>query len=179
MTKGTVLTDPDGVAVYVGPTPKGFPYAGDAVSIDSHGGRIAWVSARELIAAIEKAADIEKPTVTQAPTIDDGSRWWKRGAEPEALWTEVRERPVRAVKVTPELVRAVAAGDKAPVELAPLEAVFNQRTGEPEGVTWYDHRRMMDVTAEANDNTYVILRQGQVPQMLGEQEFEAKYEEAT
>ena len=176
MSKSTILTDPDGVILDVAPAHRGSRYAEDAVAIRTGGGRIAWVSAAELIAAIEKAAGIEKLTVTQAPTIDDGSRWWKSGAEPETLWTEVRERPARAVKVTPELVRTLA-GTREHTELRELEPVFDRSTGEPFGVTWYDFRRMVDVTAEANGNTYVILRQRQVPEMLGEKEFELMYEE--
>ena len=177
MSKSTILTDPDGVILDVAPAHRGSRYAEDAVAIRTGGGRIAWVSAAELIAAIEKAAGIEKLTVTQAPTIDDGSRWWKSGAEPKPLWTEVQYRPARAVKVTPELVRTLADSGRVEADLSPLQSVFDRHTGEPFGVTWYDSRRAVDVTAEANGNTYVILRQGQVPEMLGEQEFELMYEE--
>lgn len=175
MTKRTVLTDPDGVDLEVASVPKGYPFAEDAVAIHSHGPSTAWVSARELIEAIEKAAGIEKTEVRTETFVDPDIVRYYFGPEP--LWTEVRERPARAVKVTPELVRTLADAGREQGELAPLEPVFNQSTGEPEGVTWFDYFRALDVTAEANGNTYVILRQGQVPQMLGEKEFEQMYEE--
>ena len=171
MEKSTVLTDPDGVIMDVAPIPQGRPYAEDAVAIRSEGGRTAWVSAAELIAVIEKAAGIEKLTVTQAPTIDDGSRWWKSGAEPETLWTEVRERPARAAKVTEEFVRNLL---ESPVD--GLEARFYAKTGSPRGVAFWSQGGLgQEVFVRLGD--YVALRPGQDPQVLKGSEFEAMYEE--
>lgn len=166
MSKSTILTDPDGVILDVAPAHRGSRYAEDAVAIRTGGGRIAWVSALELIAAIEKAAGLEKPAAAANPT-----------PAPKPLWAEVQYRPARAVKVTPELVRTLADSGQVEADLSPLQSVFDRHTGEPFGVTWYDSRRAVDVTAEANGNTYVILRQRQVPEMLGEKEFELMYKE--
>lgn len=135
----------------------------------------AYAPAKELIEAIEKAAGTEPTEAERLAGIEPDTSIVTDAFAP--LWTEVQYRPARAIKVTPNLVRTLADVGRVQEELAPLASVFDQHTGEPKGVTWYDYRRALDVTAEANDYTYVIMRPGQVPQMMGAMEFELTYQE--
>lgn len=180
MSKSTELTDPDGVLVSVAPAPGGTPYAEDTVAIRTGGGRVAWVSARELIAAVEKAAGLElfimdgpihrsiygaDPEGHATPMTEEAP------SEPEPLWTEVRERPARAVKVTPELVRTLA-GDNVPPELAGLEPEFDRATGEPVGVIAFDRPGLATI------GRYVVLSGAHGTSVLKPEEFERLFEVA-
>lgn len=115
---------------------------------------LVYADSRELIAAIKKAAGIEDAA-----------------AKPEdPLWTEVRERPARAVEITPELVRRLAGGD-VPRELAGLEPEFDRATGEPTGVIVFDRPGL------ARIGRYVVLSGAHGTSVLKPEEFERLFEE--
>ena len=158
--KRTVLHDPDGDTLTVERLGSGVPGLRDIDSeewvyllTDKDG---AYVNVGELLAAIEKATGAE-PEATVEP-------------KPEPLWTEVRERPARAVEITPELVRALAGGD-VPRELACLEPEFDRATGEPVGVIVFDRPGLATI------GRYVVLSGAHGTSVLKPEEFERLFEE--
>ena len=172
MTESTtaILIDADGVEVSLNgrplhnPVRAGYPSDIVQIRVDGSGGSsyMAWISAQELVAAIEKVANLG-PEPDRTPAANP---------EPEPLWTKVRERPSRAVKVTPELVRRLA-GDDVPPELAGLEAEFDRATGEPVGVVLFDRSGLATI------GRYVVLGGTRGMSVLEPEEFERLYEVAT
>lgn len=171
MTESTtaILIDADGVEVGLNgrplrdPVRAGYPADIVQIRVDGSGGSsyMAWISAQELIAAIEKVANLgPEPGRAPAPA-----------PEPEPLWTEVRERPARAVEITPELVRRLAA-DGVPPELAVLEPEFDRATGEPVGVIVFDRPGL------ARIGRYVVLSGAHGTSVLKPEEFERLFEVA-
>ena len=148
----------------------------------------AYINVGELLSAIEKATGVSRSigsvhvNITgdmDARALGEDIAFAMRGATdptpaPEPLWTEVRERPARAVKVTPELVRRLADSGQDQAELDGLGPAFSQGTGAPVGVGFYDPRRFE--TTSVPLGKYVVLRPGQLPQVMLEDEFEATYQ---
>ena len=118
----------------------------------------AYINVGELLSGIEEATGVKLEASVEPK------------AEP--LWTEVRERPARAVKVTPELVRTLA-GDDVPPELAGLEPQFDRATGEPVGVIVFDHFGLATI------GRYVVLSGAHGTSVLKPEEFERLFEVAT
>lgn len=133
----------------------------------------AYVPVKEFIAAIEKAAAAESTEAERLAPIEPSTSVVTDAFAP--LWAEVEYHPARAVKVTPELVRALADNGSAEADLAPLEAAFSPTTGEPVGVGYYNP--MTFGTTFVPLGKRVILRTGQRPQVLNEDEFEKTYRE--
>lgn len=160
----TVFTDCDGDTAEIERT-SGAPVDPDEyiyVHTSTYG---AYVPVKELIEAIEKAAGISRPVAGE--TVINVT------AEP--LWDEVEYRPARAVKVTPELVRNLAEG--GPEELSELEPRFFSKTGKPKGVEILDPITFRAALVEVGH--VVVLRPGQPPIALSEDEFEKTYRKAS
>lgn len=165
MSKSITLIDVDGVEVGLNgrplrdPVRAGYPADIVQIRVDGSGGSsyMAWISAQELLSAIEEVTGVKSEASVEP--------------ELEPLWTEVRERPARAVKVTPELVRRLAA-DGVPPELAGLEPEFDRATGEPVGVIVFDRPGL------ARIGRYVVLSGAHGTSVLKPEEFERLFEVA-
>lgn len=160
--KCTELRDPEGDTLTVERLAPGLP-ARLAISPEewvylrtSEDG--AYINVGELLSAVEGATGVE-PEASAEPKA-------------ESLWAEVRERPSRAVKVTPELVRTLA-GDDVPPELAGLEPQFDRATGEPVGVIVFDRPGLATI------GRYVVLSGAHGTSVLQPEDFERLFEMAT
>lgn len=160
------------------------------VSIEK--GRQVRMHPRELIESIAKISGLEvefgkKPVgvvnvqVSADTSGIDPSRiasevaFAMRGAEatapkPAPLWDEIEYHPAIAVKVTAELVRHLRDQAGEHPELRELKPVFSTQDGKPWGVAFHDPVTLGERTVSIGAR--VVLRNGQPPQSMGEQEFE-------
>lgn len=174
---------------YFEPSSLGLP---EEVIVSVEKGRQVAINPKDLIESIAKLSGLEvefgkKPVgvVNVQVSADTGGidpsriasevAFAMRGAEatapkPAPLWDEIEYHPAIAVKVTAELVRHLRDQAGQNPELRELKPVFSVQDGRPWGVAFHDPVTLGERTVSIGAR--VVLRNGQPPQSMGEQEFE-------